>query len=75
MSDRLTFRLLGPRGGEDPGCEKCLARLHIWAEGVAAGMSGEDSEPSVAIHLRSCPDCAEDAEGLVALIAAKSDPS
>jgi hypothetical protein len=69
VSDRLTSRLLGSGAADDPGCEECLAHLHAWAEAVAGGIPGEAAEPRVAAHLRDCPDCAEDAEGLLVLVA------
>jgi hypothetical protein len=59
--------IFGGREPEDPGCDGCLARLDIWADGVARGLPGEEAEPAVAVHLRHCADCREDAEGLVAL--------
>jgi hypothetical protein len=68
MSNHLGPRLLGEEG-DDPGCEECLARLHVWAEAVSRGVPRDAAEPQVAIHLRNCPDCAEDGEGLLALLA------
>jgi hypothetical protein len=59
-------RLLGD-DGEDPGCDECLARLHVWADAVIRRESGESVQPLVTAHLRSCRACAEDAEGLLAL--------
>jgi hypothetical protein len=67
MSNDVDPRLLG-EDGDDPGCETCLARLHVWAEAVRGGVPPDIAEPQVAIHLRNCPDCAEDAEGVLALL-------
>ncbi|MEV4420225.1 hypothetical protein AB0L40_09655 [Patulibacter sp. NPDC049589] len=48
---------------------ECLARLDVWADGVSAGLPSDAAEPLVATHLRGCRDGAEDAQGLLALIA------
>jgi hypothetical protein len=64
--DQTAQRLLGGNG-PDPGCDECLARLHVWAEAVLRGEPGDRAEPLVAAHLRSCRACAEDADGLLAL--------
>ena len=67
MSERdpLT-RLLGTPG-EDAGCEGALALLAEYVEGELEGRDVGRLLPAIAEHLRNCPACAEDYEGLVAL--------
>jgi predicted anti-sigma-YlaC factor YlaD len=60
--DQLT-RLLGTPG-KDAGCEGALALLAEYVEGE---LEGRNVLPAVDEHLRNCPACAEDYEGLVAL--------
>jgi hypothetical protein len=67
LSGEWTAQLLLGNGGEDPGCDECLARLDVWADAVIRGEPGELAEPLVAVHLDSCRACAQDAEGLLAL--------
>jgi hypothetical protein len=74
MSDHVSPRLLG-EAGDDPGCEECLARLSVWAEAVSRGVPRDTAEPLVATHLRNCPDCAEDAEGVLALLTEGGAPA
>jgi hypothetical protein len=59
-------RLLGAEG-EDAGCEETLAVLAEYVEGHLLGRPADTLYPAVAIHLRNCPACAEDYEGLLAL--------
>ena len=68
MSERdpLT-RLLGTPG-QDAGCEGGLALLAQYAEGELEGRNVRELLPAVAEHLRNCPACAEDYEGLLALV-------
>jgi hypothetical protein len=73
MSERdpLT-RLLGI-AGQDSGCDAGMAVL---AEYVELGLAGRDPEqlfPGLAAHLRNCPACAEDHEGLVALVRGREE--
>ena len=64
--DQLT-RLLGTPG-DDAGCEGALALLAEYVEGELAGRRNvRELLPAVAEHLRNCPACAEDYEGLIAL--------
>ena len=64
--DPLT-RLLGTPG-EDAGCEGGLVLLAEYVEGELAGLEVRELFPTLAAHLRNCPACAEDYEGLVALV-------
>ena len=63
--DPLT-RLLGTPG-KDAGCEEALAVLAEFVEGALQGRNVRELLPAVAEHLRNCPACAEDYEGLIAL--------
>ena len=51
----------------DPGCDKAMELLDIYAEiAVADARGAEQRYPEVAAHLRACGPCAEDLEGLLA---------
>lgn len=63
--DRLTGLLGTP--GEDAGCMGGFALLAEYVEGELEGRNVRELFPAVAAHLRNCPACAEDYEGLVAL--------
>jgi len=63
--DPLT-RLLGTPG-EDSGCEGGMAMIAEYVELELAGRNAEELFPALAAHLRNCPACAEDYQGLVAL--------
>jgi hypothetical protein len=59
--------LLGtPRA--DAGCEGTLALLADYVEGELDGRNVAELMPAVAEHLRNCPDCSEDHEGLLELV-------
>ena len=60
-------RLLGT-AGQDSGCEEGMAVLAEYVELELAGRDAETLFPSLAAHLRNCPACAEDYEGLLALV-------
>jgi hypothetical protein len=59
-------RLIG-YDARDPGCGRCLERLARWAQLTCIGQDADRAEPRVAAHLRLCPDCRQDAEGLLSL--------
>jgi hypothetical protein len=68
MSERDPLvRLLGTPG-KDAGCEETLALLAEYVEGELARRNVRELLPAVAAHLRNCPACAEDYEGLIALV-------
>jgi anti-sigma factor RsiW len=68
MSERdPLMRLLGSPG-KDAGCEEALALLAEYVEGELEGRDVRELLPDVAAHLRNCPACAEDHEGLIALV-------
>jgi len=64
--DPLT-RLLGT-AGNDSGCDGGMAVIAEYVELELSGRNPEDFFPGLAAHLRNCPACAEDYEGLVALV-------
>ena len=64
--DPLT-RLLGTPG-EDLGCEGGMAVLAEYVEVGLAGRNADELFPGLAVHLRNCPACAEDYEGLLAMV-------
>ena len=67
MSERdLVTRLLGSSGA-DAGCEGTLALLAEYVEGELVGIDVDGLLPAVARHLRNCPDCVEDYQGLTGL--------
>jgi hypothetical protein len=52
----------------DAGCEQALELLHAYADLAAAGGAPESRYPGITAHLRSCSPCAEDFEGLLAIV-------
>jgi predicted anti-sigma-YlaC factor YlaD len=67
MSDHdLASHLLG-NAGEDSGCDGALARLAEYVEGELTGHDMARILPAITEHLRNCPACAEDYQGLFAL--------
>ena len=69
--DPLT-RLLGT-AGEDSGCEGGMAVLAEYVELELDRRNTDELFPGLAVHLRNCPACAEDYEGLVALARERRD--
>jgi hypothetical protein len=65
-SDAL-MRLLGTPGA-DAGCEGGLAVLAEYVERELDGADVRVLFPGLAEHLRNCPACAEDHEGVLALV-------
>ena len=72
MSDDLVTRLLGTTGG-DAGCEEAFALLAEYVEGELAGRPMAEVLPAVAEHLRNCPACGDDYQGLLALLREQPD--
>ena len=64
-NDQLSWLLGTP--DEDAGCEGGMAVLAEYVELELAGRNADELFPGLAAHLRNCPACAEDYEGLVAL--------
>jgi hypothetical protein len=68
MNDHARLSQLLGTPGEDAGCEGGMAVLAEFVELELAGRNVDELFPSLAAHLHNCPACAEDHEGLVALI-------
>lgn len=73
MNRDLWRALLGGRE-PDPGCEATFEELDRYVEAVLAGGDVAQQFPGIVAHLASCDACREDAEGLLAALAA-DDPS
>ena len=58
----------------DAGCGETAERLHAYVELVVAGEDPELSYPGITVHLRGCSPCAEDFDGLLALLRAETRP-
>lgn len=59
----------------DPGCEATLAVFDLYVEADLAGRDPARRFPGPTAHLRYCPACREDYEGLRAAVARSSaDP-
>jgi anti-sigma factor RsiW len=54
-------------------CDESFERIDAYVEHLAADPSYED--PAVRRHLETCPDCAEDAAGVLELVAADRAPA
>jgi hypothetical protein len=74
MSDDMRRRLasvLGPAGPEVT-CEACFEHLdrYVELERGRGDAAAEAAVPGMRAHLEGCPACAEEHEGLLALLAA-----
>ncbi len=49
----------------DAGCQQTWELIHVYAEVVTQGGDPEVTMPGITAHLRSCPPCADDYEGLL----------
>jgi hypothetical protein len=68
MTDRDPLvRLLGTAGA-DAGCDDGFTLLAAYVEGELEGRDVGAHFPELARHLRNCAACAEDHEGLLALV-------
>jgi hypothetical protein len=76
MSDHVSRRLAGVLGpaGPEVTCEACFEHLDRYAELERAqgGAAAEAAVPGMQAHLEGCPACAEEHEGLLALLAAEA---
>lgn len=69
MTDRTALeRLLSP-DPIDPGCGKTGERLDVYVDFVLDGGDPTERFAGLFAHLRDCPPCAQDFEGLVAAAA------
>lgn len=53
---------------QDSGCEQAMEHLDAYVELIVAGEDPEQTYPGLTAHLRSCSPCAEDFDGLLALL-------
>lgn len=64
--DRLErFLATDPR---DVGCDEVMAVMQVYAELLAENADAAKQYPGVAAHLAACEACAEDVDGLLALL-------
>jgi hypothetical protein len=68
-TDRAIARLLGPAAAETT-CEECFDQLDVYVERDLRAGDAEQAMPRLAAHLKGCPACAEDHDGLRALLLA-----
>ena len=68
MSERERLEGLLGTPGEDTGCVGGFTVLAEYVERELDGRNVRELFPAVAAHLRNCPACVEDYEGLVALV-------
>jgi hypothetical protein len=52
----------------DAGCEGTRRWLHVYVEALLAGDEPELRHPGIAAHLRDCPPCAQERDGLIAAV-------
>ena len=55
---------------DEPSCGECDAEVDRFAELSLAGLDASDALPVVEEHLRACPCCREEFEGLMAALRA-----
>ena len=67
MNERDPLTALLGTAGQDSGCDGGMAVIAEYVELELAGGDAERLFPGLAAHLRNCPACAEDHDGLVAL--------
>ena len=74
MTNPFFDRVLGT-DDTDPGCEAGFAIMEQYAESVLRGEDVALTYAGVLAHLRNCPDCREDTEGLLAALRDIEPPS
>ena len=67
MTDPIFDRLL-PTDDADAGCDAGYALMEQYVDAVLRGDDVELEYPGVVAHLRNCPACREDTEGLLAAL-------
>lgn len=50
---------------QDAGCAQTWALIHVYAEVAAGGGDPEQQFPGISAHLRACPPCSDDYQGLL----------
>ena len=69
MSDKPTIGDLLAADPRDPGCAAAFEMLSVYADLELAGEDAAARFPGIAAHLRSCPACRVDHDGI--LVAAR----
>jgi hypothetical protein len=57
----------------DAGCERTTELLDAYVELITSGADPEVRYPGIAAHLRSCLPCADDLDGLLAIVRAADE--
>src|SRR5262249_1247578 len=65
MSDKPTIADLLAADPRDPGCAAGFEMLSVYADLELAGEDAAARFPGIAAHLRSCPACREDHDGIL----------
>lgn len=52
----------------DAGCAETMRLLHVYVDALLAGEDPELSHPGIAAHLRDCPPCSDELDGLIAAL-------
>jgi hypothetical protein len=73
MTKKLTLEDLLLADPRDPGCQAGSGFIAPYVELELAGKDAAAAYPGVAAHLRSCPACRLDHDGLLG--AARAEPS
>ena len=74
MTDPFFDRLLGT-DDSDSGCDAGFALMEQYVDAVLRGDDVTVMYAGVLAHLRNCPDCREDTEGLLAALREIKPPS
>jgi hypothetical protein len=71
MTHKTTLNDLLAADPTDPGCEHGFEILDQYVELELAGEDAAARFPGLAAHLRSCPDCRVDHEGMLDAVSAE----
>jgi hypothetical protein len=52
----------------DAGCDETFALIDAYVERTLTHGDAEEHYPGIAVHLRRCPPCVQDFEGLLAAV-------
>jgi hypothetical protein len=53
---------------DDAGCAETRRLLHVYVEALLAGDDPEQRFPGIVAHLRDCPPCVDERDGLLAAL-------
>jgi hypothetical protein len=65
MTDKITLEELLHSDSADPGCEAGFEIIDQYVELEVAGRDAAAQYPGLAAHLRSCPACRVDHDGIL----------